>query len=250
MKKFNIIAIVFILVSASFLSSCKKKENEPEPGNNNNASSPSVNTPSTTAPSLNSGAAAALTVFSGPSNATGLNLSTLIADPQGDIWTITSVTSSNTSIASVSISGTQSIEYTGNSSGSSTLTIIVADASGNTNTITFSLTVSATYSAPFYSSGSTSLTIQDGSNAEWDLTTRVTEPQGDDWSILSVTSANTAVATVSLASSKLINYVGIDAGTSIMTVVIADDDGNESSFTIAIVVTPKPIGGGDGGGPK
>ena len=203
------------------------------------------NTTSTTAPSLNAGVPTVIDVTTGTNNAETLNLSTLITDPQSDVWTITSVTSSNPAVATVSIEPTeasQSIKYVGVAAGNTTLTIVVRDAAGNTNTITYSLTVAQAIVAPYLNAGvSTSLSVIAGANnvATLDLTNSVTEPQGEVWYIDSYTSSNPNIATVAIApasDSKAINYTGVTAGTTTLTLVLRDLDNNRTTVTFNLTV--------------
>jgi hypothetical protein len=231
-----------------FVSSCKKDDSTPAPTTNK----PVTNQPSTSAPSLNAGASTSLTVYGG--NDDILRLYQFVTDPQGDDWTVTSATSSNTSVATLAIrseGGNYAIAYTGVSVGTATFTIVVTDVNGHANTLTYTITVTQSPSAPTLNAGvNTSLYVQEGSNVFWDLSDKVTDPQDDSWSVTSVVSSNTSVLTVGIDDIHIVEYAGVSTGTATMTVTLSDEDGNTSTFTATVGVAPKIVVGPGPIGPK
>lgn len=243
-KNFKQTAAVFLVIAFA-CASCKKDDGDPTP-KPTPVNPPAVNQPSTTAPSLNSGTSTSLNTTTGSGNSGTVNLSDVVTDPQGDAWTITSIRSSNTAVATiedVSEDGEYAFKYTGVSAGTTKFTIVVTDANGNANTLTYTITITQAPNAPTLNSNvNKSLYVQAGSNVFWDLSDKVTDPQDDSWTVTGVVSSNTAIVTVRLDGDQIVDYTGVNVGTATITVTLADDSNNTSTFTATVNVAPK-IGG-------
>lgn len=246
MKK-SLIRIMSLLIVATLLfASCKKNDPEPAPVIIPPTNiTPTPNQPPTTAPSLNQGASTSINATAGINNSEWLNVSAQVTDPQGDAWTISSATSSNTNVATVeavSKDGINSIKYVGVAPGTATFTLTVRDTNGNTNTITYTITITASPDAPSLNSNvNTALYVQAGSNTFWDLSDKVTDPQDDNWTITNVVSSNSSILTVGIDDATSIEYQGESAGTATMEVTLSDEDGNINTFSVTVNVTPKII---------
>jgi hypothetical protein len=242
---------IFLTV-AVFVSSCKKDDSQPAPTTNTPVVI--VNQPSTTAPYLETGVSTSLTVNVGSGNSKTQDLSDDVIDPQGDTWTITHVASSNINIVGVAIKtgNNQAIEYTGVAAGDATISITVSDASGNSNVLTYTVTVTTSpvvvevsaNAGPTLNAGvNTSFNIQEGSNSSWDLSTKVTDAEGDTWTITSISSSNSSIATATIESSlKSIDYVGRGPGVATLTITLTDARNATSTVSATINVSPKPTG--------
>lgn len=244
MKKALIQTILVFTLVVILLPSCKKKK-VVDP----------INPPSTsvTAPTLNTGVNTSLNTTNASANATVLYLNDIVTDPQGDTWTVTSVTSSNPAVASIEIASAGvnwGFKYTGVSVGSATFTIVVTDVNGNANTITYSITITQSPNnntnnpnAPLLNSNiNKSLSVEAGSNVFWNLSDKVTDSQNDTWTITSVLSSNTSVLGVSIDGTQIVNYVGVGVGNATMTVTLSDASNNTNTFTASVTVSPKYVG--------
>lgn len=249
MKKSLVYTMSALVLATVIFSSCKK--NDPEPAQTIITPTPTPtqptntapNQPSKTAPSLNAGTNTTLNTTTGIGNSGTINLSAVVTEPQGDSWTISSVSSSNTAIATIentSNKGLNLFTYSGVTPGTVTLTIVAKDANNNTNTFTYTLTITQSEGAPNLNSNvTTTLYVQAGSNEFWNLSDKVSDPQDDDWTVTDVASSNTTIATVSLDDAKIISYTGANAGTATMTVTLSDANNNSRTFTATINVSPK-----------
>ena len=137
MKKTHVFLLSILFIFTMLVSSCKKKE-DPAPDG---------------APKLNDGVGTELTVFRGYTAI--WDLSGKVTDPQGDTWSVTSVSSSNTNIVSVAINPVkggalpQSISFSGEDvNGTATITVVVTDSTGASRSITATITVSTNYIPP------------------------------------------------------------------------------------------------------
>ena len=126
MKKAFTILLSFFVLNLVFLTSCKKKDNEPTPDNT---------------PRLKAGVTTTFTISSGDAEA--WILTDDIEDPQGDTWVVSSVTSSNSNVMVVrtSTENNQAAVYEGVSAGTATITIVITDSTGATRSITGTVTV-------------------------------------------------------------------------------------------------------------
>lgn len=243
MKHVSLLTPALFMLSSIVFLSCKKDKSEPTP------SSPQVNQVSTTAPYLDEEFPTTLSNFVSEANYT-YYLSEIIIEPQGDDWSIMSINSSNTNVATVSIkpgSNDQDFIYTAIAAGTTTFTIVVADEDGNRNTLAFTLTVTVVEEevavpvnqAPTMSASFSFNILQGGSNTH-DFSTSVSDPQNDIWSITSVSSSNTSVATVSISSGndKQITYTGRSVGNATLTVTVSDEYNHSNSYNIPITVSP------------
>lgn len=238
MKKSFIQTALFFSALIFVFSSCKKDDGDPAP-----AAAAPTNQPSTTAPSLDAGATTTFTTTTGSGNAGTVCLGCDVTDPQGDEWEITSITNSNTSVATIEeVEG--GFRYTGVTAGTATITVVVTDENGNANTLTYTITITQAPSAPTLNAGvNTNLYLQMGSNNFWNLSSIVTDPQGDSWSVTDVESSNTAVVQVAIDDSQIVEYGGVSVGTATITITLEDEDNNSSSFTATVNVAPKIVVG-------
>lgn len=244
MKRTFIQTALFFLAVIFVFSSCKKDDGDPAP-----AASAPTNQPSTTAPSLNAGTTTTFNTTTGGS-AGIICLGCVVTDPQGDDWEITSVTNSNTSVATV-VAVEGGFQYTGVTSGTATITVVVTDENGNANTLTFTIVVTQSSGAPTLNAGvNTNLYLQMGSNNFWNLSSIVTDPQGDSWSVTEVVSSDTDIVEVSIDDSQIVEYGGVSVGTATITITLEDENNNSSSFTATVNVSPKIVVGPGPDGPK
>lgn len=90
----------------------------------------------------------------------------------------------------------------------------------------------------------TQLSVYRGSTQNWDLSDKVTDPQGDAWSITSATSSDEDVVSVEIASVKSgflaqsIDYSGENtSGTATITLIVTDNTGASGTITATVTVT-------------
>lgn len=132
MKKAYKIIFSILFISSFLFSSCKKKE-DPAPIITN------------AAPAFIPQATTSKTTF--PGYSADWRLTNIVRDAEGDSWTVTSVRSSNTAIVTTGLATDavnnpeQSIFYSGVSLGTATLSIVVTDSRGASNTLTATVTV-------------------------------------------------------------------------------------------------------------
>lgn len=250
MKK--ILTLTLFVAAISLLTSCKKKDEDPAPAANTPVvTTPAVNQPSATAPSLVAGASTTFSIEAGPAdNADFFDIRDDVADPQGDDWSITNVTSSNMNVITVETSeGYGQFYYVGIAAGTATISITVADESGNTNVLTYTVTVTAApiNQAPTLNAGENTTFVMHQSTVQpWYLTSRITDAQGDAWTITNVTSSRPAVATATIGSgTKTINITAETVGDTYLSITVADTDGNSSTFNATVIViapVASPVG--------
>lgn len=237
MKK--IINLTLFVVALSILASCRKDAVDPIP-----SVAPVTSQPSATAPYLQVGSNTSLTVNIGSENSQTMDMDDIVVDPQGDEWSITSVFSSNSLIASVAISTSdnKAFVYTGVSAGTATLSITIADASGNSNVIIYTVTVEAPNTAPTLNSRvETTFYIAEGSSYIWDLSDKITDAEGDEWTIQSATSGLDAISTSTLTGLKEVHFSGTSQGRVGVTIIASDVHGNTSTFMATVnVFIPNP----------
>ena len=244
MKK--LIGLTLFVAALSLFTSCKKKEEDPTPvATTTTTTPPAVNQPSTTAPSLIPGTNTTLSIYTGAANEGYLDLdSDVLLDPQGDHWSITSVTSSNTNVATVAIDGTQAISYVGIAAGTVTLTVTVADVDGNSNVITFTLTVAnepvvANTPPTLNANANTTFNIPSNPNetTSWDLSNVVTDADGDRWFVISATSSDENLFTTTVGPSTVnFSASGQYTGNGTVTVTVQDVHSNSNTFTASVTV--------------
>ena len=237
MKK--IINLTLFVAALSILASCRKGAVDPIP-----SATPVTNQPSATAPYLQAGSNTSLTVNTGGANSQTMDMTDVVVDPQGDEWSITSVSSSNSRIVTVAISTSdnKAFVYTGVYAGTATLSITIADADGNTNVIAYSVVAAVPNTAPTLNNGiNTSFQIAEGSSFDWDLSDKITDVDGDAWTITSATSGITAIATSTLTGSKEVRMNGVSTGRVFITLIASDEHGNTHTITATVSVYTSEI---------
>ena len=161
-----------------------------------------------------------------------LDLGSYFSDPDGDMLTY-AATSSDTSVATVAVSGdTLTISPT-SMAGSATVTVTASDQTRSTAQI-FSVTSSANR-APISDS-----TIADRRimfSSEIDLDDHFSDPDGDDLTF-TASSSDTALATTAVSGSVL-TVTAVAGGAPTITVTATDPGGLTAQQTFTATVTPR-----------
>ncbi|WP_249865464.1 S-layer homology domain-containing protein [Paenibacillus konkukensis] len=161
------------------------------------------------------------------------DLSGTFTDEDGDALTLSAV-SSNTSVATVSITGSK-VEITPVAPGESTVTVKAADGRGGEVTTSFQMTVQAANHAPKVAAAIPAQSgTEQGSAVVYDLSGTFTDEDGDALT-LSAVSSNTSVATVSITGSK-VEITPVAPGESTVTVKAADGRGGEVTTSFQMTV--------------
>ncbi|PKN82774.1 MAG: hypothetical protein CVU47_01710 [Chloroflexi bacterium HGW-Chloroflexi-9] len=158
-----------------------------------------------------------------------------ITDPDGDAVTIDSVTQGAN--GSVTISGGE-VVYTPapGFSGTDTFTVTVEDENGGTLTITVTVTVNG---APVGADASAS--TQAETPVTIDILGGVTDPDGDDLAITSVTQGANGSVTISGGNVIYTPAPGF-SGTDSFTVTVEDENGGSLTITVTVTVNGAPEG--------
>ena len=245
MKK--LISLTLFVAALSLFISCKKKEEDPTPvaTTTTTPTPPAVNQSSATAPSLVAGVDTAIFDCTVNYRTEGVYLGFIVTDPQGDSWSITNITSSNTNVATARIVANKDFDWTALSVGTTTLSVTVADATGNANIIYFTLTVTYDDAPTLNPSITTEFDLPVGSELTWNLSDKITDAQGDVWSITNVAVNNATYATVSLgANTKTISVTGLSAGDAVVGITATDANNNSNTYyaTVHVIAAAAPIG--------
>jgi len=158
-----------------------------------------------------------------------------VTDPNGDVVTIDSVTQGAN--GSVTISGGE-VVYTPapGFSGTDFFTVTVEDENGGTLTITVTVTVNG---SPVGSD--TSAATQAETPVNIDILGGVTDPDGDDLEIASVTQGTNGSVTISGGEVVYTPAPGF-SGTDSFTVTVEDDNGGTLTITVTVTVNGAPTG--------
>ncbi|MCS7462161.1 S-layer homology domain-containing protein [Paenibacillus doosanensis] len=161
------------------------------------------------------------------------DLSGTFTDEDGDALTLSAV-SSNTSVATVKITGTK-VEITPVAPGESMVTVKAADGRGGEVTTSFKVTVQAANHAPKVAAAIPAQSgTEQGAAVEYDLSGTFTDEDGDALT-LSAVSSNTSVATVNITGSKLV-ITPVAPGESTVTVKASDGQGGEVTTSFKVTV--------------
>ena len=166
-----------------------------------------------------------------------INLGTYFSDPEGEALTYTAA-SSNTSIATVSISPGNVLTITAKAAGTATITVSATDPGKLTAEQQFSVTVNQANAAPTPIGTIPAQTVKVGSTtatADVDVSSYFTDAD-DDTLTYTASSSDTAKATVSV-SSATVTITAVAAGTATITVTATDPDGLTATQTISVTVT-------------
>jgi len=162
-----------------------------------------------------------------------VDFTNVFEDPDGDALSY-SVSSSNTSVVGVSISG-NNVVITEAGVGSATVTLTADDGNGGTVSDVFTVTVNAAANnAPIVINPLADIDLDEGFGTHnVDFTNVFEDPDGDALSY-SVTSSNTSVVGVSISGN---NVVITEAGVGSATVTLTADDGNGGTVSDVFTVT-------------
>ena len=160
-------------------------------------------------------------------------------DPNGDVLSY-SATSSNPSVATVSLSGT-TITVGAVAPGSASVTVAAADPGGLKGEQSFQVMVPNR--APQAKGAIPPITVPHGRTGTVNASSYFTEPDGQALTY-TATSSNLGVATVS-ASGSTVTVTAVAKGTTTMTVTATDPGGLTATQTFQVTVpnrAPKPVG--------
>ena len=182
------------------------------------------------------GTIAPITLTAGASTQT-VDVSIYFSDPDGDRLGYTAA-SANTGVATVTVSDA-TITITPVAEGATTVTVTTND--GNlTATQTISILVNpAPNRAPMAAGTIDPLTLIAGASpTNVDVSTYFSDPDGDRLTYTAV-SANTRVATVTV-SNAIVTISPVDAGGTMVMVIVQDTEGLTVTQNIAVTVNPAP----------
>ncbi len=184
-----------------------------------------------------SGSIGGITLTAG-GGAAELNVANHFTSLTGDTLTY-ATSSSDTTVATVSLSGTQ-LSITPIAAGTAKVQIIAADSTGTSATQTVSVVVNPQPNrAPVTVSSIGSVTVTERGDAkEINLANYFSDPDGDALTY-TATSSITGKATVSVTDSTA-TIAPVAEGTATVTVKAADPDGLSATQTIAVTIDPAP----------
>ena len=168
-----------------------------------------------------------------PGGTVAINASRHFTDPDGDALTYTA-TSSNTGVATVSVSGS-TVTITGVATGGATVAITARDPGELTATQSVSVTVKQGNQAPQPAGSIPAQTLNPGGTVAINASRHFTDPDGDALTY-TATSSNTGAATVSVSGSTV---TITSVATGVATVTITARDPGELTATQSVSVTVK-----------
>ena len=184
-------------------------------------------------PPVASGSIPAQTMTAGES--VTVSVGGLFSDPDGDALTFTAI-SSNAGVASAALSGTD-LTIRAVAAGSATVTVTARDPAGLSTAASANVTVMEPNRAPVPAMPvAPAQTAIVGDTLNVDVSPFFTDPDGDALTY-SATSANSSVATVSVAGS-VVSAAAVGAGSTTLTVTATDPDGLSGSLSVPVTVEP------------
>ena len=167
-----------------------------------------------------------------PGGTVAINASQYFTDPDGDALTYTA-TSSNTSAASVLVSGS-TVTITAVATGSATITVTARDPGGLTATQRASVTVEQANRPPQPMGSIPAQTLSTGGTVAINAAQYFTDPDGDALAY-TATSSNTSVATASVSGS-IVTIAGVAVGSATITITARDPDGLSATQGASVTV--------------
>ena len=154
-------------------------------------------------------------------------------DPDGDRLSYR-VTSSNTRVATASVTGAGVVAISGEAAGSATVTMTASDPDGLTATQDISVTVRSANGQPRARGGIPGQTLDVGATATVDAAPYFSDPDQDALSY-SVATSHASVATATVSGST-VTITGVARGTATITLTARDPGGLEATQTIDVGV--------------
>lgn len=153
------------------------------------------------------------------------------SDPDGDPVTLT-VSSSNTSVATVAMGNNDVYEVTGVSAGQAFITLTLRDNKGATTERTVIANVTSQNQPPVFTTAPSDTRVEVGSATS--VAFAFSDPDGDTVAA-TATAANSSIATASVSGNQ-IQVVGNSAGSTTVTVELDDGRGGiaQASFTVNV----------------
>ena len=223
------IFLILLLAFSVCISGIAEAQNPQDP-QDQNPQEPQNRVPETinTFPGVN------LTV--GGTSAT-FSLGSYFSDPENQPLTYTA-TSSDTSIATVSISPTNVLTVTAQAAGTATITVIAIDPGNLSTEQQFSATVTTPNNPPTTVGTIPDQTLtEDGAAVTVDVSSYFNDADGDTLTY-TASSSDTAVATVSV-STATVTITPVAAGTATITVTATDPDSETAEQSISVTVNQK-----------
>ena len=215
--------ILILLLAVTLFASGVAVAQQNDPGNQ---------TPANQAPQAN-GTIPGFTLTVGGVSGT-VNVGTYFSDPDGDTLTY-APTSSNTNIATVSISPSNVLTVTAKAAGTATITVIATDPGDLTAEQQFSVTVNTppttvgTIPDQTLTEGGTAVTV--------DVSGYFSDPDGDTLTYAAELLNNSTIATVSV-SSATVTITPATTGEATIVVIATDTSGANATQKFAITVNP------------
>ena len=155
-----------------------------------------------------------------------LDVASYFSDPDGDALTY-AATSSNTGVATVSLSGTL-VTITGVAAGTATVTVTASDPGGLSASLSAAVTVEEVNQAPLALLESDSLAAYAGEKLAGDAAEFFVDPDGDQLTF-SAASSDQEVVAVSTVSS-FVGIVAVQEGSATVTLTATDPHGLSASI--------------------